>query len=841
MKILGFDIGITSIGWCLAEINNDNFEIIKTGVRIFTKAENPKTGASLALPRRTARGSRRRLNRRRVRLNALKSLLCKEFGFERSIFEMDDCHLPDIYKTNQSTKNPWILRVEALDLKLNEKEFARVLLHIAKHRGYGNKHAIKSESQSDQYKKEQQKVLSAISNNQEKMRKFLYRSGAEMLVKENYMVSIENRKYKNLRNRKAKSTTQNKAKETNYANSLPQTMTKKEMGLIFEKQREFGLKFSDKFRQEFIQIAFFQRPLKDFSNLVGKCKFYKEEKRAAKNSPSAEEFVALTKIINELHHIEKISGEIYDKKAVVEEIFTHAKQTKKGVTFTAVRKILKLPDEIKFYHTNKTKDSPEKDVLIELKGYHELKNALGNEFKNKTQKQLDEIARCVALYKDEDSLSKNLPNLNKDCIRNLAQISFSKFINLSFKALYEILPLMREGLKYDEACEKLDLKLWQRVKRGKFLEAICNTDFADDLTNPVLKRAISQYRKVLNSIIKEYGSVHKIHFELAREVKKSFQDRQALIKQQNNNRALNDEAKTQCENIGLPINTTNILKMKLWLEQKEQCVYSARKISSSDILSNLVEVDHIYPYSRSFDDSQSNKVLVFQKENQYKGDKTPYEAFGKDENKWGTIEKIAKTLSKAKCNKLLDTTFKNQDMGDVEKDFKDRNLSDTGYISRFIMNYTKDSLEFLPFDDQRQKHVLSVKGALTSILRHYWGFDKKERISHIHHAVDACIIAFSTEKTIKAFAEVKKIEEQLKSNFYKKMIKKDDFIDKLNSLKAKFEPFYGFRKAVLNSTHEIFVSRPPRKRVRGQLHGETVRSEKKCLLNMAVRKDLKEP
>lgn len=75
MKILGFDIGIASIGWAFVE----NGELKDCGVRIFTKAENPKTGDSLALPRREARSTRKRLSRRKSRLEMSKRLLAKEW------------------------------------------------------------------------------------------------------------------------------------------------------------------------------------------------------------------------------------------------------------------------------------------------------------------------------------------------------------------------------------------------------------------------------------------------------------------------------------------------------------------------------------------------------------------------------------------------------------------------------------------------------------------------------------------------------------------------------------------------------------------------------------------
>lgn len=61
-KILGLDIGISSLGWAVINYDKEkkeNNKIIKSGVRIFTVAENPKTGESLALPRRNARGARR--------------------------------------------------------------------------------------------------------------------------------------------------------------------------------------------------------------------------------------------------------------------------------------------------------------------------------------------------------------------------------------------------------------------------------------------------------------------------------------------------------------------------------------------------------------------------------------------------------------------------------------------------------------------------------------------------------------------------------------------------------------------------------------------------------------
>lgn len=157
-KILGFDIGITSIGWAFVE----NGELRDCGVRIFTKAENPKTGDSLALLRREARSTRKRLSRRKSRLEMLKRLLAKEWGLCYQDYISADGELPKAFSGTNLT-NPYALRYEALERALSKEELARVILHIAKHRGYGNKNTKITKSEDS--KREQGKILSALATN----------------------------------------------------------------------------------------------------------------------------------------------------------------------------------------------------------------------------------------------------------------------------------------------------------------------------------------------------------------------------------------------------------------------------------------------------------------------------------------------------------------------------------------------------------------------------------------------------------------------------------------------------------------------------------------------------
>ena len=88
------------------DANDEPARIIKLGSRVFDKAENPKTGASLALPRREARGLRRRLRRHTHRIQRIKSLLVREGVITLKQSDTLFCgKLDDIY----------MLRTKALD------------------------------------------------------------------------------------------------------------------------------------------------------------------------------------------------------------------------------------------------------------------------------------------------------------------------------------------------------------------------------------------------------------------------------------------------------------------------------------------------------------------------------------------------------------------------------------------------------------------------------------------------------------------------------------------------------------------------------------------------------
>ena len=418
----------------------------------------------------------------------------------------------------------------------------------------------------------------------------------------------------------------------------------------------------------------------------------------------------------------------------------------------------------------------------------------------------------------------------------------------------KILPFMRgengECKRYDEAWREAGLQeAAKQTQKGSTLPPL--KDYEKDLANPVVARALSEYRKVLNALLEKHGKVHKIHLEFTREAGVSSKERGELIAEQNKRFKANEEARKRCAEFGLNPSGKNILKLKLWQEQGGQCVYSGKNITREHLCDeSALEIDHIYPYSRSFDDSQNNKVLVFKSANQNKRNQTPYEAFGGDSEKWSRIMSSIAKLPKPKKNRIANKNF-----ADKESGFIARNIVDTSYIATLTASYTDAFIEFLPLAESEdttlgrgekgsKKHISVVSGSLTATMRHYWGLDSllngesevKDRSNHLHHALDAIIIAYTNDKIIKAFSDFKKTQEQNTARLIAKEISSAEYkTSRRFFAPANFANNEAFRQSIkgkifgeLGENGElsggIFVSKPPRKRARGQLHQETFKS-----------------
>ena len=852
---IGLDIGITSIGYAvmLLDGNDQPCRIMKMGSRIFDAAENPKDGSSLAAPRRENRGMRRRLRRKRFRKERIKALI-------ESSGIMNKEEMGNIYLSNTELPDIYEIRCRALDSVLNKEEFVRLLIHLSQRRGFKSNRKVDLQDK----KSEAGALLSAVEENKRLLESKNYRTIGEMLYKDEKFFECK----------------RNKA--DSYSNTFARQDYYDEIRLIFSKQREFGNPFaSEKLENEFLEIYLSQRAFDDgpggdsiyggnqIEKMLGKCTFEKGEPRAVKASFSFEYFNLLSKI----NSIKIISAE--GKRALTENErnkIINLAFSKNSLTYKSLRKELGLSDceHFNISYGEKSVDETEKKMKFAyLNAYHTFKKAYGDYFSQWSTEKKNALAYALTVYKNDNKIISYLTQKGFDDTEisiALTLPSFSKTGNLSVMALEKIIPYLEKGQLYNEACQNAgyNFKADEQYK-GKFLPANPETAVElQDLANPVVRRAVSQTIKVINAIIREFDdSPVFVNLELARELSKNFKDRKDIEKSQKENQAANERIMERLRNEFHLINPTgqDLIKLKLWEEQDGICPYSLKPINIDRLFEiGYTDIDHIVPYSISFDDTYSNKVLVLSSENRQKGNRLPMQYLSEDKKDAFYLWVDNSRLRNRKKKNLLKETLTEDDLSG----FKKRNLQDTQYISRFLLNYLKKYLQLAPNSTDRKNTIVAVNGAATAYVRKRWGISKIRENGDVHHAVDAVVIACITQAMIKRISEYSKYHE---NEYIDNNGEYFDIDKRTGEMINRFPMHYPYFRQELDilcsenpsryllecplpnysvgeDVKPIFVSRMPKRKISGAAHKDTIRKPyeidgKSCAVSKVALTSLK--
>ena len=849
--VVGLDIGITSVGWAtlLLDSQDEPVRILDLNSRIFDKAEVPKTGASLAAPRRMARGVRRRLRRRKFRLHRVRQYILRHHILDKAGLEC-------LYKPKTDI-DIFALRTAGLDRLLEPEEWARILLYMAKHRGFKSNRKSASDASDDG------DMLDAIRKNKEVLSK--YRSVGEMFDKDE------------------KFSDHKRNKGGSYEFTVARSMLVDEIKLLFEKQRDFGLAFAEKdAEEEYIELFSAQRNFDEgpggdspyggnqIEKMIGLCTF--EGKNGEKRAPKASYAFMATNLwqkINQIRIIEKGT----ERPLTAEEAgkIDEKAWKKEAMTYKDIRSEISLGDEASFkglpYKWTETdKEETESKVKFSLvKEYHTLRKVLDKVEKNRilqlSHDDIDNIAYIFSVYKNDDKIREALEETDLDSkdidvlIEHLG--TFSKFGHLSLKACYKILPYLEQGMVYSDACTAAGYD-FRKSAQGSIA----------DIPNPVVKRAISQTMKVLKAIKQKYGCPPvEIHIEMARELAKSFEERQKMTKSIEENQSHNERIKERLQkefNVPYP-SGQDIVKLKLYEEQNETCAYSQKHIDAAKLFHdpNYAEVDHIIPYSRSFDDTYNNKVLVLTAENRQKGNRTPMEYLSGDEARKKRF--VVWVKSDIKKPRKRENLLREKFTADAENDWKVRHLQDTQYISRFMLNYLQNNYELTPGNTDRRRRIIPVNGAVTAYVRKRLGISKIRENGDLHHAVDAAVIAAVTQGVVNSVSRYSKRHElqyhvdehgncvdlvtgELMGDAFKENHKIKGFPEPWPQFRAELEARVSENAAeairILNlptysPDEEIktpFVSRMVRHKTTGQAHEDTIRGKSNVADNVYVKK-----
>lgn len=899
---LGLDLGVGSCGQALVTDRGTPKNTINgipdfpdrinfLGVRAFDVPEiHEKTGIKLKNPERRAKRLLRRTTKRRAdRMWALRRIL-KQHGLlpadyptkeklwkyppkrgdNPSFDKWRDWHSRMTAGENGQA-GPWVWRVKALDEKLEPLEFAAVLLHLNKHRGFRSNR--KFEAAED----EGGKVLSAVRENTDRLEEKGYRTIGEMFLKD---PEFADRK-------------RNTAGI--YTGVILRKQQEEEAKQIFKSQRELGSAHAaEELEEAFLEVYNRQLPLQNPIKLLGDCPFEPGEKRSSKLAPSFELSRALQKL-NNLNLIVPDLGKVrladhvdasnggYQPFIDSFSTFKGTKSSRGRITWKDLRKVFNLASGIQFLDLptptkTKKKDGSEtlqseaslegEDFLSRssannaARGSFLLREAIGDELWLRLWRdepeQLDQAAHALSFFEEiendhskpenwgivnqmeHDRLDPKLVAAVKQDLRSDSPTlhKFKDTSNVSALTSRKLLPLLDKGVIYPEAC----IAVYGDHRQSSFT--------FDDITNPVVKSVVLESLKQVIHLIDETGKIPgRICVELGRDLGKSIDERNKInagIGTRTKNKNANRENLAKA--LDRSPDADELLRYELWLEQANLCPYSGESLSGNlrDIATSPeFQVDHILPRSRSHDNSFDNKVLVHTRSNQHKRNATPFEFHeigNGDETSPGwlaftTRVKSMKGIRTHKRRHLLNTTF-----AEDENKFAARHLNDTRYISKLVTHCLQEIYTCAgekPLSEKGStRRVFTQPGQLTSLVRKAWGLEnlKKdvegERIGDKHHAVDALVCALLSEGQRQFVTRFEKEKRDMKTNIaqstFPELTRSYQLMEKENrhqfTPRKVSPPWDTFRQDVAAALDLFTVSRREIRKGTGSLHLDTLYS-----------------
>jgi CRISPR-associated endonuclease Csn1 len=881
-KILGLDLGTNSIGWALIEEGESILgnKIHGMGCRIVPLSPDDKneftTGNAISKnqKRTTARTQRKGYDRYQLRRKYLIEAL--------RTHDM----LPNETLKNIPKLDLWSLRSKAVNQKISLQELGRVLLHMNQKRGYKS-----SRSDANLDKKDTEYVVAVKSRYD--------------LIKDHHL-TIGQYFYQKLNADEYYRLKEQVFPREAYIDEFD--------SILKEQAKHYPTVLISEFVHEIRnEIIYYQRSLKSQKGLVSVCDFEgywttskdnKEHFVGPKVAPKSSPLFQVCKIWENINNIalkDKIGNKIEiipDKKA---ELFTYLDSNER-LTFSKLLEILGLKrDEVygnkqlnngltgnttkcqilkcfnepeKFNHLFEFQISitnlPKETYIVDKDTGEIIQTKPGRITEPNIENQpFYKLWHVIYSIHDKEDCIKTLISkfgIEEEIAQKLASIDFTKqaFGNKSVKAMRKILPYLMEGDGYSMACEYAGYNHSNTITKDenlkrKLLDKLKPIE-KNSLRQPVVEKILNQMVNLVNAIIEKYGKPDEIRVELARELKQSKEERndsdRAMRKRERENQLITENLKE----FGLRATRNNILKWRLYHEINNEekkfnacCIYCGQPISlTSAIKGDEVDIEHIIPQSRLFDDSQNNKTLAHRRCNATKGNDTAFDFMNKKSKAEfdAYIERVNLLyhnflISKSKRDKLLTPGDK------IPTDFIDRQLRQTQYIAR----KSREILQTICRD------VWATSGTVTAELRHIWGWDDvlmnlqipkyrdlglteteefehkgqkhvREKIvgwtkrdDHRHHAIDALTIACTKQGFIQRlntlnsdknrdamYKAVKEFQLANESNFQQKQILAESTIVAYEEEKRKlFEEYlYSQRpfdvRTVENHAAQILLS-----------------------------------
>ena len=813
--VFGLDIGTTSIGFAVIDHDPERGTgaIRRLGVRIFPEARDPK-GTPLNQERRQARLRRRQLRRRRHRRRLLQELLC-DAGLlpDRNSSDWDEAMKQD----------PYDLRKQAFEREtLSPHEIGRAIYHLAQRRHFKGRDIdeISDDAQAGGDDADDSKTTSAREETVQALKREGKTLGAWL--------------------------SERGPRDRRRGEHATRQVVEEEFDKVWLPLLPAA------FRDSIRDAIFSQRPVFWRLNTLGQCRFVPGARLCPKGSWLSQQ----RRMLEKLNNLSLVGGNQRPLDAEERQAILGRLQTQASMTWPGVRRAL-AP-----LYRLRGEPGAEKSLKFNLEDGGERK-LLGNAVETrlagifrddwKRHPRRQEIRDAVHEYiwqADYGEVGGQRvvirPAAERRARRQEAAHRFVAEFGLpeeqaariealklptgwepySTEALQAMLPHLEAGIRFGEIVTGPGWETWRNETfpdrerpTGEILDRLPSPADPEEgkrvagLRNPTVARTRNELRKVVNNLIGLFGKPDLIRIELARDVGNSKRQREekALgIRRQERRRA---EARKNLEENGIfQPSRGDIEKWMLWKECGHCCPYTGDSISFSALFhTGGYDVEHIWPRSRSLDDSFRNKTLCRKDVNATKGNRTPFECFGHGADEWAAMAnrlegmRASKTgigMSPGKIRKFLASS--------IPDDFATRQLNDTGYAAREAVAYLKKLWPDLGPEAPVKVHAVS--GRVTAHLRRLWGLNnilgdtgEKTRADHRHHAIDALTVACAIPGLT-----------QTLSRFWQ------DEDDPRMPERRLPPPWETIRSAAEKAVAEIVVSHRVRRKISGPLHKETI-------------------
>jgi CRISPR-associated endonuclease Csn1 len=763
--VLGIEIGVASLGWAALNLDAEGncSSILAMGVRKFPCG----TTGDVESGRDESRNARRQLNRsRRVRLaqrvRRLRTLWemlqgggllpAGSFHERDTILKALDAHLG---------KSPYELRTNALDGAVSPHALGRAIYHIAQRRGFQSNRRIQPKDEDE---------LGVVKSGIKDLEEAMQTSGARTLGEHLFLS-----KDVPLRRR-----------------WTSRQMYRDEVALMLAAQAPHHTPITDVFTKRLCEVIFYQQKPQSQAYRIARCDLEPHRRRTPMACLDAQEMRVLARV-NDLRLVDDVGVEPVEITSDQRETLL-ALLRNGDATFTAIRKALKLDKTVRF-----NMERVDEKALIGMRTERRMRDAMGTAWDALPHDKQSALVDDMINIDDDAGLRRRLATfwkLPEPLVELLLATQLEpSYAALSHKAISRLLPELRAGVSFATARKKLYPEA-DHHDVHKTLPMVQST--YRQLANPLVARALSELRAVVNALIAKHGLPSAIRVSLMRQLRLGRKAREMSHFAMRRRHKLRGDAKARIlRDLGVQEPTPQMVdKLLLAEECGWVCPFTGKTISIRSLVGGdpRFTVAHIIPFHQSLDDSFENKTLCH-----VSVQVEPKAVRPVNDAVLDRFSKLTGHFAKEKLRRVKMTPE------EIVTHYSETGIAsrfvDACYVSRMAVDYLS---RLYP---SNRSAVQVVRGGMVRYVKEACGLQRIDvpRGNYRRHAIEAAANALCDTSIVRKLCSAAKSAMPGKRRLSPELVL----------------PWTSFALDVANAATDIVVSTRVERRARGPLHEET--------------------